>query len=87
MEAIKSVFTDNIVFAFLAIIAVTAFWLLVYYAKDELGAKWSVFFAIVWIGPLAVFLGLNINIYIFIIISIVFDIILTLAVFGGDIKF
>jgi hypothetical protein len=87
MEAIKSVFTDNPVFAFLAVIAVALFWFLIYHAKDELGGKWSAFFAIIWLGLLAIFLGLNINIYIFIVISIVFDIVLTLAVFGGDLKF
>jgi hypothetical protein len=87
MEAIKSVFTDNVVFAFLAVIAVVLFWVLVYLAKDELSGKWSGFFAVLWIGLLAIFLGLELNIYIFIIISIVLDIVLVLAVFGGDLKY
>jgi hypothetical protein len=87
MEAIKSLFTDNVVFAFLAVIAVVLFWVLVYLAKDELSGKWSAFFGVLWIGLLAIFLGLGYNIYIFIIISIVLDIVLVLAVFGGDIKY
>lgn len=60
--------------------------MLVYFAKDELGFKWSAFFVLIWCGALGVFLRLGLNPFIFIVISIVLDIILTLAVFGGDIK-
>lgn len=86
MESLKAVFADNVTFGFFALIAIITFWVLVYFAKDELGFKWSAFFVLLWCGILAIFLWQGFNPFIFIVISIVLDIILTLAVFGGDIK-
>jgi hypothetical protein len=62
------------------------FWILLFLGRDELGLKAVCICIAVWMILLIGFMMLGISPYIFITLQSLFDIVLLIMVFGGDIK-
>ena len=63
-----------------------AFWILLLLGRDELGQKEVCIYIAVWMVLLIGFMALGISPYIFITLQSLFDIVLLIIIFGGDIK-
>jgi hypothetical protein len=63
-----------------------AFWLLMYLGRDELGLKGILISIAIWTVMLLSTLFLGISPYYFVSAQAVFDVILILMIFGGDIQ-
>jgi len=62
------------------------FWLLIFLGRDELGFTGGLTAVAIWAGLLIGFFALNISPYIFVAAQAILDVVLILAIFGGDIK-
>jgi hypothetical protein len=62
------------------------FWVLMFLGRSELGSKGILVSITIWIGLLLGFMTLNISPYLFVGAQSLFDIILILVIFGGDIR-
>lgn len=63
-----------------------AFWVLIIFARSEIGWKWSLFFVGLWTACLIGSMTLEAPAYAFVLVQAVIDIILILAVFKGDLS-
>lgn len=61
------------------------FWVLVYLGRDELGLKGAGLCVLIWLALLAGCVVLAISPYVFVALQALFDIILLLVIFHGDI--
>jgi len=68
------------------IIPFILFWILIFLAREELGLKGSLICIAIWAVFLICFIVIGISPYIFIALQSLFDIILLLMFFGGDIR-
>jgi hypothetical protein len=63
-----------------------AFWILIIIGRSELGFKGVIFCILLWFGLLVGFFTLGISPYWFITAQALFDAILVVVIFGGDIR-
>jgi hypothetical protein len=70
----------------MGILPFVVFWILLFLGRDELGLKAVCICIAVWMILLICFMMLGISPYIFIALQSLFDIVLLIMVFGGDIK-
>jgi hypothetical protein len=63
-----------------------AFWVLIIISRNELGFKGVAFCILLWLGLLLGFIMLNIPSYWFVGAQAIFDAILIVIIFGGDIR-
>ena len=62
------------------------FWILVYIGRDELGLKGAILCIVLWIGLLVGSVSLSLPSYYFTAAQALFDAILIIVIFGGDIR-
>jgi len=62
------------------------FWIVLYIARGELGAKGIGVCVVIWAGLLAGCMFLSISPYVFLALQALFDAILFIVAFGGDIR-
>jgi hypothetical protein len=63
-----------------------AFWILMYLGRDELGLKGILISIAIWAAAFFGGIVLSISPYLFVSFQAIFDVILILIIFGGDIK-
>ena len=62
------------------------FWVLIIIGRRELGIKGISFFILLWLGLLIGFIKLSLPSYWFVGAQAIFDAILIIVIFGGDIR-
>jgi hypothetical protein len=62
------------------------FWVLIFLGREELGVKGGLIAVAIWAALLIGFVALNVSPYIFVSAQAMFDVVLILIIFGGDIK-
>ena len=68
------------------IIPFAAFWVLILLGRSDLGIKAILICVAIWAGLLYAFLSFEMLAYFCVLVQAVFDIILILIIFGGDIR-